>query len=74
MNEAKKKFTEKSTKTFVLIIMPGKHFFLKHNVVYSGCMTKSAQRLYVQYIRELNSVSGCGVSELTCYRAEQLNE
>ena len=27
-------------------------------VVYSGCMSKSAQRLYVQDIREMNSVGG----------------
>ena len=42
-------------------------------VVYSGCMSKSAQRLYVQYIQELNGVSVCVVSELTCNRAEGKN-
>ena len=46
----------------------------KDSVVYSGCMSKSAQRLYVQNIRELNSVSGRRVSELTWCRTEQLNE
>ena len=34
----------------------------------------SVQRLYEQDIRELNSVSGRRVSELTWCRAEQLNE
>ena len=34
----------------------------------------SVQRLYVQDIRELNSVSGRRVSELTWCRAEQMNE
>ena len=38
------------------------------------CMSKSAQRLYVQYIWELNSVSVWVVSELTCNRAERLYE
>ena len=34
----------------------------------------SIQLLYVQDIQELNSVSGPRVNELTCYRAEQMNE
>ena len=34
----------------------------------------SVQRLYAQDIRELNSVRGRRLSELTCCRAEQMNE
>ena len=34
----------------------------------------SVQRLYAQDIRELNSVSGRRLTELTWFRAEEMNE
>ena len=42
--------------------------------LYEWARVHSVQRLYMQDICELNSVSGRRVSELTCYRAEQMNK
>ena len=58
----------------VLVETKGITFMISMDV--SVCVKEerecSVQRLNVQYIRELNSVSVCVVSELTCYRAEQV--